>query len=448
MKSFILFLILFLPFQFALNPSPGIDLSVMRILIPFAFLWWLITGFVKRKVYIPQNFVTLGLILFFLCALLSMTTAQNLGWSLRKILVFASILPIYFLVTAYFKKGDFCKISHYIVTSSTIIACIGIFQFVSQFVWGSKAVFSFWAHHLARFFLGVSFSHEVISYPSWWVNIGGKTYLRATAFFPDPHMMAFFLGMSLPFFAPLIFRKNNSWQRSWFYGAIATINLTALLFTFSRGGYLGLVMASAWLIVYGWWHAHKKQKMIIAIALLLLVVILASLTPVRTRFISSFNVQEGSVAGRLIIWQNAFDIWLSNFWLGVGIGNYSYYQNPLNNYRTPIYAHNTYLDIAVEMGIFTLLVWLAVFGYAILRLFREIKLIATRRSVNVINHTSQLFCASLIASLIYFLVHSFFDTPIYSPRILPFLMIILGLASILISTSRFPKQKTAYPSKR
>jgi len=433
MKKFLLFLIFFLPFQFALNPLAGVDLSIVRFLIVLVFLIWIFNSLAKKKLIIKNNAITWGLISFLALSFLSLIKAEEMSWALRKFLVFASIFPLYFLITDYFKRSNLLKISRIILFSSSITAILGIFQFLSQFIWGPRAIFIFWSKYLAKFFLGNAFAQSVITYPSWWVNISGKTFLRATSLFPDPHMFSFFLGMSLPLFVPLMLKKRKlllpcGLTALWPYGFMALVNFIALLLTFSRGGYLGIITAGIWLLIWLFKDLSKKQKVsIIAISLFLIVSTFA-LSPLRARLMSTFDLSEGSVAGRLENWNQALSVWQQNFWLGVGIGNYSYWQNPLTNYRTPIYAHNTYLDIGVEIGIFALLVWISIFIYTIYRLLKEKK--------------TKIQAIALSASLVYFMSHAMFDTPIYSPRILPFLIIILAMSSILINNNNyFPATK-------
>ncbi len=429
MKKILLFFIFFLPFQFALNPATGIDLSIARLLIVLTFLIWIFNSLSKKKLSIKNNVITWGLIFFLALSFLSIIKAEEVSWATRKFLVFVSIFPLYFLITYYFKKVDFSKMSKIILFSSTITACFGILQFLSQFIWEPRTIFVFWSKYLARFFLGSAFSQSVITHPSWWVNVGGKTFLRATSLFPDPHMFSFFLGMTLPLFIPLILKKRKVLRlygltALWPYGFMALINLSALLLTFSRGGYLGLTVSGLWLLVLGLRHFNKKQKILLAFVSCVLFLGILFVPIVQNRLISIFDLSEGSIAGRIVIWQQAFSIWLKNFWLGVGVGNYSYYLNPLYGYRLPVYAHNTYLDIGIEMGIFALLAWISIFVYAIYKLSR------------VKSQQSKVQSIALSASLMYFLAHSFFDTPIYSPRILPFLMIILAMSSILISNNK------------
>jgi len=210
--------------------------------------------------------------------------------------------------------------------------------------------------------------------------------------------------------------------------------------TFSRGGYIGLLVSGLWLLFYLFSNRlsefGKKQKLGLTFIVCILLLVIFFVPSVKERLFSSLNFEEGSVAGRLEIWHQAFSVWLKNFWLGVGIGNYSYYLNPLYEYRLPVYAHNTYLDIAVEMGIFGLIAWLSIFVYAIYHLSRVASCELRVSKFKVYGLKFKVQSAALIASLIYFSVHAFFDTPLYSPQILPLLMIILGIVSIVIEKEK------------
>ena len=96
MRSFLLFLVFFLPFQFALNPAPGIDLSLARLLVILAFFVWLVTSLVRKKLIVKNNYITWGLVTFLALAFLSIIKTEEPAWALRKFLVFLSIFPLYF----------------------------------------------------------------------------------------------------------------------------------------------------------------------------------------------------------------------------------------------------------------------------------------------------------------------------------------------------------------
>jgi len=102
--------------------------------------------------------------------------------------------------------------------------------------------------------------------------------------------------------------------------------------------------------------------------------------------------------------------------MGVGIGNYPLEIKATADYREPIYAHNTYLDIAAETGLVSLLFWLLVLGTALATFLKK-----ARRSPLF------LFCA---LSIIIFSAHSLVETAIYSPVVLTLFLIILSFSGI------------------
>jgi cell division protein FtsW (lipid II flippase) len=82
------------------------------------------------------------------------------------------------------------------------------------------------------------------------------------------------------------------------------------------------------------------------------------------------------------------------------------------------------LDIFSEIGIFALVVWLILILGTISCLFQVIR--------KTEDDNMKYLSISLIGSLVYFLVHSFFETAVYNPAILALLMVILGLSSRIL----------------
>ena len=70
------------------------------------------------------------------------------------------------------------------------------------------------------------------------------------------------------------------------------------------------------------WGLLKKKadysRLILYVFLVLGItgVLLGSNDPVSQRFYSSFDFDDGSVSGRLEIWDDALNVWFDNFWTG------------------------------------------------------------------------------------------------------------------------------------
>ncbi|MDD5589558.1 MAG: O-antigen ligase family protein [Candidatus Portnoybacteria bacterium] len=420
---FVLIFLLF--FQFALNLSSDIDLVSGRVLIPVFFLFWLAGGFFFRW-SLPSFFVSetlsfqgFGLLLFFIFALFSIMGAQEFLWGIRKLFFFASVFPLFFFASAFLRdKNRFQKVLKIIFGLGFLAALAGVMQFLAQFVFGPEVLSSFYLQKAGPFLWGNNFSLMVGQHPSWFVALAGGDIMRAFGSFPDPHMLSFFLGMILPLVvAGAMGSKKNQLLLFFLAGFIFLV----LLATFSRGGYLGIVAAFVSMIFLGWrsFSGPVKVKIIMA-GILIFFLIIALAQPVLERFFSSFFLSEGSSISRLEIWRNSWQVFISNPILGVGLGNYPRYADPLASYRTPITSHNLYLDLLVETGILGFFAWFLLLAGSFYQL---LKFIRSRKS----EHSSFL-AIGLFGSLVYFFSHSLFESAVFNPVIISFFLIILALA--------------------
>ncbi len=413
MFNFFLFLCFYLPFQLALNPTEGVDLASGRVFIILLFFVWLADSLKNGKLIVGKNMQT-GLIMTFLfLSALSIVVAQNADWSLRKLLFLLSIFPVYFVASTLINDLEKAKrAAKYLVAGGFAAAAIGIFQFLSQFVWGLESTYQLWADYVIVPFLGKSFSLAVLQNPSWLVNISGHNYLRATSVFPDPHMLSFYLGMTGALCLGLILsvKKNN------FLWAAFAVIMAADFLTFSRGGYLGIFFAAAVLLIIFWGKMSKKIKKVFLVLVCFAIIILAIPSPVSERFFSSFDFKEGSNAGRIETWQAALKVIESEPFFGAGLGNYSLEIKPTADYRKPIYAHNVFFDVAAESGILNGLIFAGIIICGAKSFWKKAK-------------KDAFFIGGFLA-LVIFAVHSLVETPIYSASVLPLFLIIISFSNI------------------
>ena len=260
-------------------------------------------------------------------------------------------------------------------------------------------------------FLGASASKAVLQNPSWLVNISGATYLRATATFPDPHMLALYLGLLLPFSAGLFLKTKKP-----FYLVAFILILLADTLTFSRGGYLGLLVGGFFLLAVVWGKLTRVYKLFIFCFLALIVIAFVVPGPISSRFSSIFNLQEGSNVGRIDMWQKSWKVARDYPLGGVGIGNYPLKIKPSANYREPITAHNTYLDIAAETGIIAVLVWIILLVWTMIIFLKK--------------SAADSFYIMPAVSLAIFAGHQIAETAIYSPVVLTLFVIIISFANV------------------
>jgi len=433
MFKWLLLLIVYLPLQIALNPWPAFDLASLRVFIVLLFVVWLGKVLIAKSLIgwtCFKNLQSIGLFLFLILAGFSLIGAENIIWGLRKILFFLSIFPLYFLVTALVDNWlKIKKIIFALAGGAGLIALIGLGQFIAPFIFGLDKTYQFWAWQIVPVFSGFNFGALILAYSSWLVNVDGHTILRTFSLFSDPHMFSFYLGLILPLVVVLL---STSKRHLPILYILYFLLFIVLLLTFTRGAYFAIMVT--FLVLAGLFWQYLKAKKIALLLCLSLLIFIIPITPIADRFYSSFDMSDGSNVGRLEMWQQAGLAGLERPWQGVGLGNYSLLIDPGFGYRNPITAHNLYLDIFSEIGVFTLIVWLVLILGTIGQLFWQIR-ITPRPNIN---KGQTIIRIGLIGSLIYFSVHSFFETSIYHPSILALLIIILGLSTIVVNFKDCP----------
>ncbi|MDP3057547.1 MAG: O-antigen ligase family protein [bacterium] len=423
----LLALVFYLPFQVALNVTESIDLASSRIFIILLFIVWLVKSLAKKKLVIPYRTTTWLLLVFLGLIALSAYFSIDQEKSAIRSLFFFSIIPLYFIAAGYFNStAKITKVIYVLLFSAAIAAIAGIVQFLSQFIFGIDAIMDFWSKNIAYLFYGQSFGKVVVANPSWLVNVGGETFFRAISFFPDPHMFAFYLGLTAPIALCLAFFSNtfnfSFWQKFLLCISNAILFL-ALGLTFSRAGYVGAFFGTAAVIFLGWRYFDKRIKVIVVTAVLVGgIAIFSSPNPVITRFFSSFNPAEGSNSERLLNWRQSIKIIEDYPTLGVGVGAYAEALNARSSERSSVTAHNTYLDIAAEIGIPTLLIWVLIL-ISTVKVFLLI-LKSKERELS----KEKVISLGLVGAFVWFSVQLFFDTAIYSPTLLAVLMIYLAIS--------------------
>ncbi len=134
-------------------------------------------------------------------------------------------------------------------------------------------------------------------------------------------------------------------------------------------------------------------------------------------------MEDGSVVARLALAREAVGHIMEQPWVGVGLGNYPLVVKPSAGEREPIYAHNLWLDIAVETGVPAALFLMGVFGLTLWRL--STKWWETRDA----------FLVGVNGSLLIFLGHSLVETPLFSVQVLPAVLFVLAVGNTLYADS-------------
>ncbi len=220
-------------------------------------------------------------------------------------------------------------------------------------------------------------------------------------------IMALSLALAL-LFSPKLKRAC----RIGLFGVVLLL-LYCLLLTFSRGAALGFFVA---LISILFLSRNLKITTSLNIAIILIAIFL--LSPLGGRIIRTF---EAGDPARYVIWQAAFTMIHEHPFLGKGLGTFMDYFPQYVSGLGNQYAHNCYLQIWAESGIFALLAFII---FVFLFILKAIKSFIKNNDFVVLG---------LTAGVIGFLVHSFFDTHLYSLQLAVLFWAMLGMLAKLSS---------------
>lgn len=186
---------------------------------------------------------------------------------------------------------------------------------------------------------------------------------RVTLLGLQPNMLGAFFAQFLPIFAGLAFLSKKLKNKILYIG-LFSICLPALMFTYSRGAYLAIAGALIIMLFTG------RRKIISGFMLMAIIAIFAQsilfghgrIIPVSVRERFDSMKQEGreedkSIELREAVWVLAKQRISESpiFGYGFGASDHILY---LEEYNIDLDTHNMYLDIALECGIPTLLIFI------------------------------------------------------------------------------------------
>lgn len=238
--------------------------------------------------------------------------------------------------------------------------------------------------------------------------------LRVYATLDNPNVLSEYLLLVIPLGVAALLRAKSLNGRLAAGIATAAMLLTLVL-TYSRGGWLGLLLGAAVFLCV-------MDRRFIALGLAALPVVFVVMPDsVLSRFVSISNLADTSTAYRLNIWRGSLRM-LRDHWLGgIGFGLPAYAQvypaYALEAIVAP-HAHSLYLELFLELGLGGFLVFLGALGAWVRSVATAIK-----------RGEDRLLCAALLAGLVAFLFQSGTDHSFYNYRVMLFFWCYLGLGA-------------------
>jgi O-antigen ligase len=234
-----------------------------------------------------------------------------------------------------------------------------------------------------------------------WQKYGGFGTYRPGYVTGDANYYSLSALLCIPVAFYLIGGRQRPWER-WFCRGCLALTILGLTAAASRGALLGLGAA----LVYACVVSRRRGRMLkLAFGVLLPLLLLSPSSPL-PRLLSPDRSDQESSDTRLALWRAGLRMVEAHPVTGVGLGNFKWV---VSRYDAPgeslgNVAHNTYVEVAAELGIPGLVLWLGLLAST----FRALTRIRRRtRDVPAADlvHRAAL---GLQAGMVAFLVATFF----------------------------------------
>ena len=237
----------------------------------------------------------------------------------------------------------------------------------------------------------------------------------------NPNDLACLLDLMLPL-AMFLALTQRGWVRL-FYFAFVVLAAVSVILTFSRSGFLALLAAGGTMI----WKLSQghRWRMLGGTLVLVIVLLLAMPGTYRARLATIINPATDttfSAQGRQGTMLRAAQLALRHPLLGLGIGNFHIYS--IGELR----AHNSYLEIAAELGVLGFVAYL-IFIFAPLRALRRLER-ATAKGSLAPDSEIHLASVCLQASFAAYIIYGFFGSVQYDPYLYHFVAYAVALRRI------------------
>nr|WP_243237157.1 O-antigen ligase family protein [Heliobacterium chlorum] len=183
--------------------------------------------------------------------------------------------------------------------------------------------------------------------PAGWVDQAEDIKTRAFSIVGSPNILGSFLVLTTPIALSLAYR-GTAWQRL-FYLACAGIMGLGMIFSFSRGAWLGLAIA---IILFSLLQDRRLIALMI-IGGILLPIASPSVSDRISYLLSPEYFKKSATDGRLERWDLALDQWKAHPVTGAGFGRFGGAAAERHKDELPhrtLYTDNYYMKTAAETG--------------------------------------------------------------------------------------------------
>ncbi|KPK39193.1 MAG: hypothetical protein AMJ78_08870 [Omnitrophica WOR_2 bacterium SM23_29] len=362
--------------------------AFVEICATLAFIAWIVKNTNNYSFKLPKTDLNIPLLFFIIISIFSVTvTTRQPDISARTFFRKSMEYVIIFFMMAEVitTKKRLTNILIAILASSLIVGLDGIYQHIMKF------------DFVRRFPL-----------------YAGKV----TATFQFSNNLAGYLITVLPIPISLVIHKVTNRRIRFSLVALSALLVVCLLLSRSRGAWLGFILALFFVCLF-----NGKKVFLVAI---LFLIILALFSPLAIRDqIRSFATLDTDVStnDRMIIWETGWRMFIDKPLFGHGLGTFMsvFGKYKPKDYIEIVYAHNCYLQMAAEIGIFGLLIFL----WFIVALIKSSIFKLLRFDDKFLKAT----LIGIVGGILAYLVHSFVDTHLYSLPLAVLFWAMAGLAA-------------------
>ncbi len=215
-------------------------------------------------------------------------------------------------------------------------------------------------------------------------------------YFLDENDLSLYINMWIPFCYFLFFYEEK-WVLKLLYAVSLILGLAAVVVSFSRGGFIGLIAVALTIVMFS-----KRRLISLAIILItILFIILFSDESYKSEMKTITDTKESTAIERIESWKSGWNMFLDNP-LGVGGNNFLV---RFDEYQTDYFkrgmwgrvAHSIWFTLLPELGLGGVIIFGFMLYYNIRDAFhlKRISIPAMKRETIYLNQLGQAFIASL-----------------------------------------------------
>ncbi len=312
--------------------SPSMFLAALIIYSFICILIKVFLGKVVARIELSDAFVGIFMFIMLLAGIASIGGVA----SLKKAAIYTCFMLIYFMITWLITTKEWLmRLTFTLVSSGTLTALYGLYQKISGNVETGT---------IDKDMFG---------------DIGG----RITSTFENSNMLGVFLIMIFPFALSFVFEAKKPLSKLFALGSCGIMGL-CILFTWSRGAWLGLILACGVFVLF---YNHYIIPLLIPAGALGITLVWDKIggnglvTDLVSRFSSIVTMSDTSSVYRLGIWRGSLKAATENWFTGIGIGEEAfrkiYIKFAESGIETAVHSHNLFLQIFIETGIMGIIVF-------------------------------------------------------------------------------------------